>query len=262
MMGEKLELTTNNAKMFAVVTIILLSIFVAVLFGEVAMLVMSFNANTQKYQRKMTELYEAMDTMSLPVILQERVLQFYDFIWMKHHSLNGKTAMYSFMHELSPNLAKEIQMFTFKEMLLNVSFFREFTADVIHHLVVSLQSKIFMPRDFVISVGECGADMFFIDYGKADVFLKHILVKTLKKNDYFGEIALITDVRRTASVQASTFLQVFSLDREAFEDCAEDMTVEGRKKVLTHILKDYHGKKDVLQQCSEPDFEFEKKWDV
>jgi len=256
MMGEKIDLTTNNAKFFAVVIIIVLSIFVAVLFGEVAMLVTSFNANSQKYQRKMTELYEAMDTMGLPVTLQERVLQFYDFLWMKHHSLNGKTAMYSFMHELSPNLAKEIQMCTYKEMLLNVGFFREFTADVIHHLVMSLESKIFMPRDFVISVGECGTDMFFIDYGRAEVFLKHAHVKTLRKNDYFGEIALITDVRRTASVQASTFLQVVCLDRVAFEKCAEDMTVEGRKRVLAHILKQYHGK-DILQRCSEPDFVYE-----
>jgi CRP-like cAMP-binding protein len=256
MMGERLDLTTNTAKIFSFVIIIFTSIFVAVLFGEVAMLVTSFNANSQKYQTKMTELYEAMDTMGLPVTLQERVLQFYDFLWLKHHSLDGKTAMASFFDELSPNLSKEIHMCMYKEMLLNVGFFREFTADVIHHLVMSLDTKIFMPRDYVISVGECGTDMFFIDYGKAEVFLKHTHVKTLKKNDYFGEIALITDVRRTASVQASTFLQVVCLEREDFEACAEDMTVDGRKRVLAHILKQYYGK-DILQRCSEPDFVYE-----
>ena len=105
------------------------------------------------------------------------------------------------MEELSPNLAIEIQMCTYKEMLVNVSFFREFTADVIHRLVMSLESKMFMPKDYVISVGECGTDMFFIEYGKCEVFLNHVHVRTLTKNSYFGEIALITDVRRTASVQ-------------------------------------------------------------
>lgn len=256
MMGERLDLTTNASKIFSIIIIIFTSIFVAVLFGEVAMLVTSFNANSQKYQTKMTELYEAMDTMGLPATLQERVLQFYDFLWLKHHSLDGKIAMASFFDELSPNLSKEIHMCMYKEMLLNVGFFREFTADVIHHLVMSLETKIFMPRDYVISVGECGTDMFFIDYGKAEVFLKHTHVKTLKKNDYFGEIALITDVRRTASVQASSFLQVVCLKREDFEACAEDMTVEGRQRVLAHILKQYYGK-DILQRCSEPDFVYE-----
>ena len=151
MMGEKQDLINTSEKIFAVVIIVFTSIFVAILFGEVAMIVTSFNANSQKYRRKMTSLYEAMETMSLPITLQERVLQFYDFNWSKHHSLNGRTAMHDFMQELSPNLAKEIQMYTYKEMLIGVGFFREFTADVIHRLVMSLHSKIFMPRDFIIS---------------------------------------------------------------------------------------------------------------
>ena len=128
-------------------------------------------------------------------------------------------------------------MYTYKEMLVGVGFFREFTADVIHRLVMSLHSKIFMPRDFIISVGECGTDMFFIEYGKAEVFLDHIHVRTLQKNDFFGEIALITDVRRTASVQASSYIQVVSLDRDSFEYCAEEMTIDSRKRVLKHILR-------------------------
>ena len=101
MMGEKLELNSTPEKIFALVVIIFTSIFVAILFGEVAMIVSSFNANSQKYRRKMTELYEAMETMHLPITLQERVLQFYDFIWSKHHSLNGRTAMFEFMQEVS-----------------------------------------------------------------------------------------------------------------------------------------------------------------
>jgi hypothetical protein len=96
-----------------------------------------------------------------------RPCRYYDFLWSKHHSLNGKTAMSSFMDELSPNLSIEIQMCVYKDMLMNVSFFREFTADVIHMLVMSLQSKMFMPKDYVISVGECGTDMFFLECVRA-----------------------------------------------------------------------------------------------
>ncbi len=256
MNGEHIELNTDGEKLLFFILVVMLSIFVAIMFAEVSMIFQSVNANSQKYRRKMTELYEAMETMNLPVALQERVLQFYDFIWSKHHTLNGKSAMYDFMGELSPNLAKEIQMCTYKEMLVGVSFFREFTADVIHRLVMSLESKMFMPKDYVISVGECGTDMFFIEYGKCEIFLNHVHIRTLSKNDYFGEIALITDVRRTASVQSSTYLQVVCLSRENFEYCAEEMTLESRKRVLAHILKAYQGK-DILQRCSEPDFVYE-----
>jgi hypothetical protein len=257
MVGERKDIYTNAEKIFVFFTIIFMAIFVAIMFGEVAMIVSSFNNNSTKYRRKMTELYEAMDTMALPMTLQERVMQFYDFIWNKHHSLNGKTAMHEFMSELSPNLAKELQMFTYKEMLVNVTFFREFTADVIHMLVQSLDTRIFMPKDHVITVGSCGSEMFFIEYGRCEVFLNHSHVRTLNKNDYFGEIALVTDVRRTASIQASTFAQLVILSRLNFEYCVEELIPEGRKKVLDKILMTFN-RQGVLQQCSEPDALYEK----
>ena len=64
-------------------------------------------------------------------------------------------------------------------------------------------------------------------------------------------------MRRTASVQASTFLQVVCLSRQSFEECAEEMTIDCRKRVLAHILKSYNSG-SALQQCSEPDFVYEE----
>jgi len=259
MVGENLDyVETDSQRIFAFFLVITGSIFVAFIFGEVSLTVSSFNSNSTRYRQKMTELYEAMDTMALPLTLQSRVLQFYDFIWNKHHSLNGKTAMYNFMNELSPNLAKEIQLTIYKQMLVSVPFLREFTADVIHKLVMCLQSKIYMPGDYILTVGECGTDMFFIEFGKCEVFLDHVHVRTLEKNDHFGEIALIADVRRTATVIASTYIQVVTLERVDFEDCAEEMTYTSRKKVLACILKKYQNSNDVLQQCSAPDFVYEE----
>jgi hypothetical protein len=53
---------------------VVLSVVMAIMFSQVNMIFSSLNANSQRYRAKMTELYEAMETMDLPQTLQERVL--------------------------------------------------------------------------------------------------------------------------------------------------------------------------------------------
>jgi ATP-binding cassette subfamily B protein len=46
-------------------------------------------------------------------------------------------------------------------------------------------------------------------------------VATLSKNDYFGEIALLRDVPRTATVRSRSPMELYSLEREDFQKLLE-----------------------------------------
>jgi hypothetical protein len=86
LMGEELLTETVGEQIFAILTIVLGAVSMAVIFGNVALVVSSFSANGTKYQKKKESLYEAMTYMSLPPDLQDRVLGYYDYIWSEHHS--------------------------------------------------------------------------------------------------------------------------------------------------------------------------------
>jgi CRP-like cAMP-binding protein len=64
--------------------------------------------------------------------------------------------------------------------------------------------------------GETGQEFFVIVEGKTDVTSKGKRVATLGDGDFVGEIALLEDTKRTATVAAKTPLRLFVLTRQDF----------------------------------------------
>jgi MFS family permease len=72
------------------------------------------------------------------------------------------------------------------------------------------------PGDEVIRQGEGGDYFYILLEGEADVLRDGSPVAVRSAPDYFGEIALLRDVPRTATVRARTPLRLYALDREHF----------------------------------------------
>jgi MFS family permease len=68
----------------------------------------------------------------------------------------------------------------------------------------------------VVTQGEQGDRFFVIADGEVEVIADGTLVATLKRGDGFGEIALMYDVPRTATVRTRTEAQLYALEREDF----------------------------------------------
>lgn len=71
--------------------------------------------------------------------------------------------------------------------------------------------------DELITQGEPGDRFYVIDSGRAEIIRDGAVIDSVSKGMYFGEVALLRDVPRTATVVASTPMRVFALDREGFE---------------------------------------------
>jgi hypothetical protein len=68
----------------------------------------------------------------------------------------------------------------------------------------------------VVTQGEEGDRFYVIADGELDVIADGTLVTTLRRGDGFGEIALMYDVPRTATVHTRTAARLYSLEREDF----------------------------------------------
>jgi MFS family permease len=68
----------------------------------------------------------------------------------------------------------------------------------------------------VIREGESGDQFFIIGAGQAAVLIKGRAIRTIGPGEGFGEIALLNDVPRTATIRAITELDLYVLDRAPF----------------------------------------------
>jgi CRP-like cAMP-binding protein/Zn-dependent protease len=78
------------------------------------------------------------------------------------------------------------------------------------------------PGDRLVIEGEPGDAFYAIVSGRADVLRGGEVVDVAVAGTYFGEIALLRDVPRTASVVARTPMRLFRLDREGFDNVIAD----------------------------------------
>jgi CRP-like cAMP-binding protein/Zn-dependent protease len=73
------------------------------------------------------------------------------------------------------------------------------------------------PGEVIIEQGDIGDAFYAIRSGRVEVYEEGVRTRTMGPNSAFGEIALLFDVPRTASVVAVTPVRCFRLDREGFD---------------------------------------------
>lgn len=84
--------------------------------------------------------------------------------------------------------------------------------------------------------GQTGREFFVIVEGDVEVIRKGRAVKRRGGDDFFGEIALLEDIPRTATVRAKTPLRVFVLTARDFRRLVETSpTVE--RKVMRSLAR-------------------------
>ena len=67
-----------------------------------------------------------------------------------------------------------------------------------------------------ITQGEDGDRFYLIDEGEVEVIENGVFKRKLAAGDGFGEIALLRDVPRTATVRATAPIRLLALEREDF----------------------------------------------
>ena len=93
------------------------------------------------------------------------------------------------------------------ESLKRVPIFAGVRDKELGRLVKAMRDSRFNEGEVITTEGRSGVGFFLIEDGNATVSLRGEIVRTLGPGDHFGEIALIDEGPRSATVTASTDLR-------------------------------------------------------
>ena len=102
------------------------------------------------------------------------------------------------------------------ELLRGVPIFAPLAAPALERLAKALVEARVEGGAAVFEEGDQGDRFYVIADGRAAVETRDGRIRTLGPGDFFGEVALLRDVPRTATVRAITPLRLGALDRETF----------------------------------------------
>jgi CRP/FNR family transcriptional regulator, cyclic AMP receptor protein len=108
-----------------------------------------------------------------------------------------------------------------QEIIQQVPLFSGLDKRELQGLASSMKERTFDEGDVVSAEGQTGVGFFIIDEGEATVSVQGEELKTLKHGDYFGEVALIDDGARTATITARTPLKCYGITSWEFKPLVE-----------------------------------------
>jgi MFS family permease len=101
-------------------------------------------------------------------------------------------------------------------LLRGIEIFASLPEPILEHLAASATADDVPAGRAVVTRGEPGHEMYVIVSGRATVELEDGATRELVPGDFFGEIALLRDIPRTATVRALDELRVYAIARDEF----------------------------------------------
>lgn len=135
--------------------------------------------------------------------------------------------------------------------LQKVPLFHGLNNRQLEHLAKRMVERVYDSGDVIVTQGHGGEGFFIITSGKAEAVRARadepaVVVNTFNATDFFGELALLDDGLRTASVTATEPTQCLVLTRWDFLAALRDSDVEMAITILQELAKRFRRALDAL----------------
>ncbi|HOJ50788.1 MAG TPA: cyclic nucleotide-binding domain-containing protein [Spirochaetota bacterium] len=234
---------SNNVQIIFTICVQLVGVgMYGFIIGNISSLLANVDIARRQFQEKLDKINIFLKYRNIPYRLQEKINEYYSYLWQTRKGYDE----ISVLEDLPLPIKIELSTFLHKEIIEKVPIFKGANQSIIRRIILNLIPVVFTPGDYIVVEGEIGNEMFFISKGEVEVIVKGQRITTLRDGQFFGEIALLLSVPRTASVRAITFCDMYMLDRETFNNIIKQfpsfeksiqILAEERSKELDKIHK-------------------------
>ncbi|NXW06442.1 KGP2 kinase, partial [Fregetta grallaria] len=115
-------------------------------------------------------------------------------------------------------------------------FLKRLEPHQIQDMVECMYERTFQQGSYIIRQGEPGNHIFVLKEGNLEVFQQNKLLSSIPVWTAFGELAILYNCTRTASVKAITSVKTWALDREVFQNIMR-VTAQTRQEQYRNFLR-------------------------
>lgn len=190
----------------------------AYIIGTIARLIAGIDYARVLFNNRMDRVDAFMQHHDLPRNLRRRIRNYYRYLWDSRLGVDENVLTL----ELPEGLRTDVALFMMRDMLRAVPIFEDADQELLRFLAMRLQHRVCAPGDVVIHRGSRAECMFFIGRGVLEVLGENgEVIATMRKDEHFGEMALLSGEARDATVRASDYADVYSLDKEVFQEAVD-----------------------------------------
>jgi len=213
------------------------SIVTAALLGHMTVLVQSLNRKTAKYHEELDTANQAMKNLNLPNDIQSQVIEYISYTYSNR---DQQDELNKFFEMISPSLKFSVLTHLYKEVLESKCVLI-ISQEALEFIINKLSPVLSIPEETIVKQGDSGKVMYFVAHGDLSVLLWDSEAQEVKKvigpGSYFGEISLLSNSRRTASVVSNNYCTIAEFNSEDFNELVERFP--GLKSDMIHIMHNY-----------------------
>ncbi|OQS03391.1 Voltage-gated Ion Channel (VIC) Superfamily [Thraustotheca clavata] len=193
---------------------------ISIFLANIISIFISWDQQNAMFRNRMDIISAEMKHYDIPLELQRRVKRNYDYLWINQRAYSEMTLLSQ--RGISKTLRTTIALFLYKDLLETVPFFAGEDAKLLGRICLVLETAVYLPGDLIIQLNDLGKEMFIVRRGVVEILIEtrnstdpRIL---LKDGAFFGETALVVEVRRTTSVKSVTITDLNVLNKQAFDE--------------------------------------------
>ncbi|KXJ13549.1 Cyclic nucleotide-gated channel rod photoreceptor subunit alpha [Exaiptasia diaphana] len=199
-------------------------VFGKLMFGFILGNVASTLANAEiarvKYEDKLGAIEAHMSDQEIPLSLQKRVKNFYEFIWNTNKGVEYESLFHDMPHCMNGELCNALT----GSIISNIPLFSDADLPFIRLLATKARPCQFHAKEYIFRKGDIGQEMYLIKKGLVEIVTEEQppeVMETLEEGGFFGEKSLVISTPRNFSVRAATHADVFMLKKDDLDEALE-----------------------------------------
>tara|TARA_B100001248_G_scaffold262674_1_gene260772 strand:- start:17045 stop:18238 length:1194 start_codon:yes stop_codon:yes gene_type:complete len=201
-------------RVYAIFAMIIGVMFYALIVGQVAASISSYNRRKVEKQDKLEHLSSFFKYYDVPSNLRSEIFNYYENYLEK--KANEKEL--AVLRELPNSVEKELLNYVNMKNLKKLRLFYGAHSECLRLIVNSLQEREVGPGEKIIRSGVVGTELYLIYHGHVEVRKNGEVIAELGPGDSFGEMALVEGRVREADIIAKTYCDLYILTKEDFLD--------------------------------------------